>query len=67
MVEIDIVFCVRWDVVSIWLIDTCVWCLMVGSKKWNNVQNESHGLKMRICVLGGASWGRSPQGERPIY
>ena len=20
----------------------CVWCLMVGSVKWDNVQNESH-------------------------
>ena len=41
----------RWDVVGTWLIDTMFsvrwWAKVTG----DNVQNESHGLKMKnLCV-----------------
>ena len=39
----------------------CVWCSMVDSVIGDNIQNESHGFENeKICVLGIASWGRSP-------
>ena len=49
----------------------CVWCLMVGSITWDNVQNESHGLKKKnenMCVGHsklGVDLSPLPQGERP--
>ena len=46
----------------------CVWCSMVDSVTWDNVQNELHGFENEKCVLGIASWGRSsPKVKDPAF